>query len=204
MKGGIDRKSVGGKKLVIKSPFPECKEFSALPINHQHFVLEYLKDYNGTKAAIAAKFSAKTARSKAAQLLAKVNIQAALSEIVGKIFQGEVADQQEIKEFLTVVMRGKITDLVSWSEDNGLIFTSDSKDLTDKQSRLLKKLKVKEKTSPAGDFTETETTFELHDPLRAAEMLGKDLGMFKSDERIGDMNIQVNIINFNSKDFSGN
>ena len=45
--------------------------------------------------------------------------------------------------------------------------------------RLIKKISVKEKTSPKGDFNEVTTGVELHDPLRASELLAKDLGMLK-------------------------
>ena len=45
----------------------------------QRFVEEYLKDMNGTQAAIRAGYSAKTANEQASQLLAKLNIQEAVA-----------------------------------------------------------------------------------------------------------------------------
>lgn len=45
----------------------------------QRFVEEYLIDLNGTRAAIRAGYSAKTANQQAARLLANVNVQAAVS-----------------------------------------------------------------------------------------------------------------------------
>lgn len=51
-----------------------------LTAKQSRFVDEYLVDLNGTQAAIRSGYSAKTANTKAAQLLAKVNIQQAIQE----------------------------------------------------------------------------------------------------------------------------
>jgi hypothetical protein len=45
--------------------------------------------------------------------------------------------------------------------------------------RLIKKISVKEKTSPKGDFTEVQTSVELHDPIKCSELLARDFGMLK-------------------------
>ena len=186
-------------KAVIKSPFPDCPAFSALPVNHQKFVLEYLKDYNGTQAAIRAGFGKKRSRITASELVTKSNIQEALSEIVGKLFKGEVATQQEIREFWTQIKRGDIGKVCTWG-DGGLSFNSTSEKMPIEHRQLIKKISVKEKTSPKGDFTEVQTSVEIHDPLKASELLARDYGMLKGDEKAGDVNIQVNIINFTEKD----
>ncbi len=51
-----------------------------LTLKQLRFVEEYMIDLNGTQAAIRAGYSAKTANEQAAQLLAKLSIQAAISE----------------------------------------------------------------------------------------------------------------------------
>ena len=48
---------------------------------YERFCKEYVIDLNGTRAAIAAGYSKKTARSKASQLLTKVNIKARIAEL---------------------------------------------------------------------------------------------------------------------------
>ncbi len=52
----------------------------ALTAKQQMFVQEYLKDLNGTQAAIRAGYSAKTANEQASRLLANVNVSQAVSE----------------------------------------------------------------------------------------------------------------------------
>jgi phage terminase small subunit len=177
----VPKKRTGkGLSESVPSPFPDCIAFSSLPYQHQLFVLAYVKEANGQQAAIEAKFSPRSAKVTACRLLTRANLVAAINEIKSKLFQGKVADAQEIREFLSHVMRGDIGEVCSWN-DGGLSFNSTSEGMDKAKRRLIKKISVKEKTSPKGDFTEVQTSVELHDPLRAAEMLGKDLGMFKED-----------------------
>jgi len=51
---------------------------------YEKFAQEYSKDFNGTRAAIAAGYSEKTAASKASQLLTIVNIQERVAELKKK------------------------------------------------------------------------------------------------------------------------
>ena len=78
---------------------------------------------------------------------------------------------------------GSIDDVISWNED-GLRFTKHSDDMTRDKKRLLKSVKVTEKTSQKGDWTECKTDVEIHDPLKAAELLGRYLGMWKDRNEI--------------------
>lgn len=69
------------------------------------FCREYLVDFNGTQAAIRAGYSKKTANEQASRLLAKVNVQAYLKQLIEnrnertKITQDEViADIIKVKD----------------------------------------------------------------------------------------------------------
>lgn len=155
-----------------------CPTFQTLSSQHQKFVLAYLKEFNGAKAAVAAKFSKKTAHVQASRLLSNANIQKAVEEVKAQISKGDIADIQEVATFLTRVMRGNIKDVVSWNQD-GLVFTAGSEEMDNEKSRLIKKVKVTEKTSQKGDWTECKTEVELHDPVKAAELLGRYHGMFQ-------------------------
>lgn len=156
-----------------------CKAFQSLSVQYKKFVLEYLKDFNASKAAIRAGYAKKSSRSTSSEILTKPNVQKALSEVSEKVMLlGDIADIQEIAEFYTLVMRGNIKNIVSWNEE-GLVFTASSKEMDDKTARLIKKIKVTEKTSQKGDWTECKTEVELHDPIEAANSLGRYHGMFK-------------------------
>ena len=58
-----------------------AKKGSNLTPKQEKFCLEYVKDLNGTQAAIRAGYSEKTARSTAAEYLAKPNIKERVQEL---------------------------------------------------------------------------------------------------------------------------
>ena len=153
------------------------KAFNELPLQQQKFVLEYLKDFNGQRSAKAAGYTSKGATVVASRLLSYVNVRTALHDLIGQIFQSDIADVEELLHFWTKIKRGNIADIVSWNE-SGLVFTESSEDMDREKSALIKKIKVTEKTSQKGDWTECKTEVELHDPLKASEYLGKYHAMF--------------------------
>ena len=72
---------------------------------HERFCQEYLVDLNGTKAAERAEYSKKTARSKASQLLTKVNIQDRIAELKAiRSERTQVTQDMVIKELLILGM----------------------------------------------------------------------------------------------------
>lgn len=69
-----------------------------------------------------------------------------------------------------------ITDFVGLSED-------DIKALPHSKRRLLKKVNTIEKTfkSPGGDVTtERKTVYEIHDKIKAIDMIGKHIGIYEA------------------------
>lgn len=85
---------------------------SLLTPKQQKFCLEYLKDFNGTQAAIRAGYSRKTANEQAARLLANVSIQNHIRETNSTIQKSTIMDVQEIQERLTKVARGDLEEEV--------------------------------------------------------------------------------------------
>ena len=73
----------------------------------QRFCDEYLIDLNATQAAIRAGYSEKTARSIAAENLAKPDIQEYISRRMAEKDTALIADQDEVLKYLTKVMRGQ-------------------------------------------------------------------------------------------------
>ena len=74
------------------------------------FVMFYLESLNGTKAAIAAGYSKKTAYSIGQRLLKKVEIKKYIEEKLKAVESGQICKAQEVLEFLTAVMRGQVTE----------------------------------------------------------------------------------------------
>ncbi|HAM51419.1 MAG TPA: hypothetical protein DCP92_12290, partial [Nitrospiraceae bacterium] len=71
-------------------------------------------------------------------------------------------------------------DVLSWTTD-GLVFTKSSEEMDPDTVLLIKRVKVTKRTSTRGDWAETRTVVELHDALKAIELMGQALGMFKTN-----------------------
>ena len=51
-------------------------------------------------------------------------------------------------------------------------------------ARLIKRIRVTEKVSQKGDWTETRTEIELHDALEASDKLARSYGLYKDKVEI--------------------
>lgn len=122
----------------------------------QLFVLEYMKDLNGTNAAIRANYSEKTARQQASRLLSNVNIQNAIAEL-----------KAERNERLNIDADYVIKTIVETIER-----CSQAKQVYDKSGELVMTETPNGELAPAYKYDATNV-------LKGAEMLGRHLGMFK-------------------------
>lgn len=78
-----------------------------LTIKQRKFADEYIIRGNATEAAIAAGYSSKTAHQIGHANLDKPHIKAYIQERLDQIQSEKIADQEEILEYLTSVMRGE-------------------------------------------------------------------------------------------------
>lgn len=74
------------------------------------FCEEYIKTNNATKAAIAAGYSEKTARSQGQRMLTFVDISAYIKSRLDEINAEQIASTDEVMRFFTSVMRGEEKD----------------------------------------------------------------------------------------------
>ncbi|MEQ6856082.1 terminase small subunit [Lysinibacillus capsici] len=79
----------------------------ALNDRQKRFADEYIIDLNATQAAIRAGYSEKTARSQGQRLLTNVDIQAYIEERMTSHKKETIAQQEEILETLTAILRGE-------------------------------------------------------------------------------------------------
>ena len=78
----------------------------------KRFCDEYLIDLNATQAAIRAGYSEKTAKQIATENLSKPYLQEYIAERMGEKEKSLIADQNEVLEYLTAVLRGTETEEV--------------------------------------------------------------------------------------------
>ena len=81
-----------------------------MTLKQQRFADEYIRLGEATKAALNAGYSSKTARSIGQENLTKPDIKAYIDERLAELQSKAVADQQEVMEYLTSVMRGDLKD----------------------------------------------------------------------------------------------
>ncbi|HFI0131004.1 TPA: terminase small subunit [Streptococcus suis] len=80
---------------------------SKLTLKQQRFADEYITCGNATEAAIKAGYSGKYANTNASKLLQNTTIKSYIDERLEELKSEKVADQQEVLEYLTSVMRGQ-------------------------------------------------------------------------------------------------
>lgn len=139
-----------------------------LTIKQQRFADEYIISGNATDAAIKAGYREKHARQQGAENLAKPYIRAYIDERLEAINSAKIADQTEVLQYLTAVMRGETaaTEVVVEGEGDGVSC-----------ARLIDK--------PPNE----------KERIRAAELLGKRYGAF-TDKVSVDGNIAVEFVGY--------
>ena len=123
-----------------------------LTLKQQRFADEYIISGNATDAAIKAGYSKKTANVIGVENLIKPNIKTYIDERLKELSDKKVANQQEVLEYLTAVMRGESSSEVVVVEGQG-----------DGVSRAKPMQKAPDE----------------RERLKAAELLGKRMGLFK-------------------------
>lgn len=119
------------------------------------FCLEYLKDFNGKRAAITAGYSERSAKNIATRMLTKDNrIREFIQKQKEKIEKSKIMDIKEIQERLTAIARGQVDEEVVVTENIG--------DFMSQAKIVQKKMAGKEQ-------------------VKALELLGKANSLFKEN-----------------------
>lgn len=132
----------------------------------KRFVAEYLIDLNATQAAIRAGYSPKTANEQGARLLANVSVQGGIAQAMAERSRRTGISQDRVVQELAKIAFVNASDVIDM-EQATVLPGAVREDLACIQS-----VKVKD-----GNTMEREV--KLADKLRALELLGRHLGMFK-------------------------
>lgn len=141
----------------------------------RRFVEEYLKstNFDAKAASIAAGFSAKTAAQCASRMLKMPEVKAAIEAAIAARSTRANISQDEVIAELRKIAFGNMGSVAKWSP-SGVVF-KDSETLTPEQ--LGSVASVEETTTKDGGSMKVRQ----HDKVKALELLGKHVGMFKDD-----------------------
>lgn len=138
----------------------------------QRFVDEYLIDLNATQAAIRAGYSAKTADVQGSRMLGNVKVWQAITEAMAERSRRTGINQDRILIELARIALLNPKALVNL-EDATVNPEASPDDLAAIASVKVKRFPTKD----GGEGIEREVKF--YDKIKAVELLGKHLGMFK-------------------------
>ena len=160
-----------------------------LTAKQKAFVAEYLIDLNATQAAIRAKYSEKTAEQTSSRLLSNVKVQEAVQEAMKNREKRTQITQDKVLNELAKIAFANGTDFASlmtgmkkekvWNDEKQeydevevekqFIQFVDTASLPDDKKAAVAAIKE----------TRHGLAVESHDKVKALELIGKHLGMFK-------------------------
>ena len=143
----------------------------------KRFCTEYAISRNGTKAAIAAGYSLKTARVQASRLLSKVNIKNKIEELLSRATKKAEIELVDIMTELRSILCANMADFVEWKSNTIRLKAKDK--LSESQLKSIEAISE----SRAADGTKL-LKIRLHSKLRAAEILVKLFELTEHEERI--------------------
>lgn len=150
------------------------------------FVKEYLIDLNATQAAIRAGYSPKTANEQGARLLANVSVQEAIAKAMADRSKRTGISQDRVIQELARIAFVNPKNVINPKD------ASVKADATEDDLACIQSVKVKTMDRSKGKSVEREV--RLNDKMKALELLGKHLGMFKDKLEVdADMDLNITI-----------
>lgn len=155
----------------------------ALTKKQKVFCDEYLIDLNATQAAIRAGYSVESAGSIGSENLEKPEIRARIDEALAERSKRTGINADRVLREIARIAFVNAADVINF--DSATIAESASEDDTAAIAS------VKVKTIPTADGEGVEREIRLADKLKALELCGKHLGMFKDNP---EANIPVTVV----------
>ncbi len=181
-----DKKTKGAKKSpssVGKKTTPKEKRPDGLSDRQGNFVDEYLIDFNGTRAAIAAGYSKETAESQASRLLRNDKVKEAVAKgREAKSIRNRITADEVMQEIARIAF-ADLRDVTEWGTSRGRsgMVLKNSDEISDDAAAAIQEIKIKRSFRPGPEdmppVEVEETAVKLHDKLGALKTLAKHLGL---------------------------
>lgn len=155
-----------------------------LTAKQKRFIEEYLIDLNATQAAIRAGYSPDTAYSIGSENMKKPEIRARVDKAMAERSKRTGVNADRVIQELAKIAFVNAPDVVN------TIDATVKTDATDDDTAAIASVKVK---IVDGDFSSVEREVKFADKLKALELLGKHLGMFKDKVEVsGELDTGLN------------
>lgn len=137
----------------------------------KRFIEEYLIDLNATQAAIRAGYSPATAKDIGCENLAKPNIRVHIDRAIAERSRRTGVNADRVVQELAKVAFLNAADVID--PETATV----RPDAAPEDTAAIQSIKIKRSSSDAGGSIEREV--KMADKLKALELLGRHLGMFK-------------------------
>jgi phage terminase small subunit len=149
---------------------------------HEKFCLEYVIDFNATRAYLRAypDSTEEAARRSAADLLTKPDIQERISKLKEKTFHKISVTREKVIQEIANVAFAHI-GLVCVFDEEGALTLKTAEEMGE-SIRALHSVSQDEIHDNKGNLIKTKTRFTMHDKLKALELLSKHLGILDGND----------------------
>ncbi len=151
-----------------------------LTAKQEMFVQEYLIDLNATQAAIRAGYSTATAKEIGCENLTKLNIRARIDEALAERSKRTGINQDRVLREIARIAFVNAENVINPND------ATVKEDASEDDTAAIASVKVK--TVSGDEFDSTEREIKFADKLKALELLGKHLGMFKDKVEVSVLN----------------
>lgn len=171
---------------------------------HERFCHEYIIDHNGTQAAVRAGYSKKTANEQSSQILTILNVKERIKHLEQKSLERIDISADKVLQELGRIAFASMEDYVDIDEVTGSTHAKGYKDMPPGGGKVVRKIKEKRRILQSkgekDDMILDDTyEFELHDKMKALEMLGKNYKLFTDNLNLTGFPKRIVIMNENGK-----
>ena len=180
LKKKITKKPKKVAKKVVAKKAPKKKKKLSKKDQEDLFCNNYIIHFNATQSAKDAGYSIKSARELGYRLLRNVHIQVKIKQLIDKRTDRlEVSQDRVVHELMAVAF----SDIKNYLTDEGAI---DFKELKDSDSNVVKSYEENTTVTDGEKFSNTKIVkkFQLHDKMKALELLGKHLAMYTDKKEL--------------------
>lgn len=161
----------------MRQPLKRSNELGKMTLKERRFCLEYLVDYNGARAAVAAGYSEKTAAAMAVKLLKKPHIKSYVDKMEGELVEDVKLRKEDILTQLYYALTRTVDDFIG---PDGEVLPMSEMDIRAKS--MIDGFEQEVRVDGETGEKRIKTKVKLVGKLGAIELAMKHKGLFEADK----------------------